>query len=265
MNINIAFKFLRSLPIKLNLFYQHKTKAGIFIMNKSGSKKNFDPVTNIDKSFEKFIRHLISKKFSNHSIAGEEYLDKKSSNKFKWYVDPIDGTKAFIIGVPTWSNLIGLTYENQPLLGLANFPELKKFYINDKSKSYLFLDHRKYICKSSNNSNIKKAKIIGNFNGLLNFKEQQGLNKSLNWSLRLGRYDALSYCLLAQGKVDAVIETKLKKFDILPIIPIIKNSGAIITNWRGESANLGGNILATSNGKLHKKILQLLKPYGKRK
>ena len=128
-------------------------------------------------------------------------------------------------------------------------------YMNDRKKSIL---------RSSNNSNLKTIKIIGNFHGTLSYEKQRKVIKKFGWSFRLAGFDALNYCLLAEGKVDAVIEANLKPYDILPLIPIIKNSGAIVTNWRNEPAENGGNILATSNRVLHNKILKLLKPFAKK-
>ena len=138
MNYNKTFNFLKNLPVKLNSFYAKKSKAGVIVNNKSISKKDFDPVTNFDKAFEKYIRSLINKKFPADSIIGEEFEDKFSENDYKWSIDPIDGTRAFVIGAPTWSNLISLSYKEKSFLGLANFPELNKYYINDKKKSYLY-------------------------------------------------------------------------------------------------------------------------------
>ena len=264
MDYNKSFNFLNKLPTKLNLFYKKKSRAGVIVSNKSKSKKDFDPVTNFDKDFEKYIRSLINKKFPKDSIIGEEFEDKFSLNDYKWSIDPIDGTRAFVIGAPTWSNLISLSYKEKSLIGLANFPELNKFYINDKKKSFLFKERKKTILKSSNNNNLKTIKIIGNFHGTLSYEKQRKVIKKFGWSFRLAGFDALNYCLLAEGKVDAVIEANLKPYDILPLIPIIKNSGAIVTNWRNEPAEEGGNILATSNRVLHNKILKLLKPFAKK-
>ena len=132
MNFNKSFNFLKKLPSKLNNFYKIKSKSNLIVSNKSKSKKNYDPVTNIDKAFEKYIRSLIKKKFPKDSIVGEEFRDVLSTNDLKWSIDPIDGTRAFLIGAPTWSNLISLSYKNKSLIGLANFPELSKYYINDK-------------------------------------------------------------------------------------------------------------------------------------
>ena len=138
MDYNKPFNFLKNLPPKLNSFYKTKSKSGLVVSNKSKSKKNFDPVTNFDRAFEKYIRSIINKKFPKDSIIGEEFEDKFSSNNYKWSIDPIDGTRAFVIGAPTWSNLISLSFEERSLIGLANFPELDKYYINDKKKILLF-------------------------------------------------------------------------------------------------------------------------------
>ena len=264
MNYNKPFNFIKNLPAKLDSFYIKKFKGNITVNNKSKSKKDFDPVTNFDKAFEKYIRSFINKKFPKDSIVGEEFEDKFTLNDYKWSIDPIDGTRAFVIGAPTWSNLISLSYKEKSLLGLANFPELNKYYINDQKKSYLFKNKKKFILKSSNKNNLKKIKIIGNFHGTLTCEKQRSLIKKFGWSFRLGGFDALNYCLLAEGRVDAVIEANLKPYDISPLIPIINNAGAIVSNWKNESAENGGNILATSNRILHNKILKLLKPFTKK-
>ena len=125
----------------------------------------------------------------------------------------------------------------------------------------MFKNKKKYVLKSSTNNNMRKIKIIGNFHGTLNYERQKKVIRKFGWTFRLAGFDALNYCLLAQGTVDAVIEANLKPYDILPLIPIIKNSGGIVTNWNNEPAENGGNILATSNKILHNKILKLLKPF----
>ncbi len=264
MDYKKPFNLLQNFPLKLNNFYKKKSGTYLVVNNKSKSNKDFDPVTNFDKAFEKYIRLIINQKFPNDSITGEEFDDKHSSNNYEWTIDPIDGTRAFVIGAPTWSNLIGLSFKNKPVIGLANFPELNKYYISDKKKSYVIKDRKKYLLKSSNNINLKTIKIIGNFHGTLSYERQKKIIKKFGWSFRLAGFDALNYCLLAEGRVDAVIEANLKPYDILPLIPIIKNSSAIVSNWDGDPAENGGNILATSSKKLHNKILKILKPFKKK-
>ena len=107
--------------MKINRFYSKNVKKIMRINNKSMVSKAYDPVTNFDKSIEKFIRKNIIKKFPDHNVIGEEYDDINKESNFKWVVDPIDGTRA-LLGAPTWSNLIGLNFLNKLKLGLANFP-----------------------------------------------------------------------------------------------------------------------------------------------
>jgi histidinol phosphatase-like enzyme (inositol monophosphatase family) len=261
MNYSKPLKLLKNLPRKLNIFYNKNSKYFIKISNKSKDKKNFDPVTNLDKKFEKFIRNIIVEQFPKDAILGEEFLEKYSDNSYKWFIDPIDGTRAFMVGAPTWSNLIGLTHQNQPALGLANFPALNKFYISDPKKSYL-INNKKTILKTSNESNLRKCRVIGHLHEIL-FKKKYNkkIKKVISAVAYFGTatFDALNFCLLAEGKVEAVIETNLKPFDIVPLIPIIEKAGGIVTTWNNKSAIRGGNILASSNKKLHKKILKILK------
>jgi len=260
MNFKKQFNLLKSLTKKLNNFYIKKSKYIIKVDNKSKNKKIYDPVTNLDKAFEKFIRHIIIKKFPKDAILGEEFLEKYSDNDYKWYIDPIDGTRAFMVGAPTWSNLIGLTYKNKSVLGLANFPALNKFYINDQKKSYL-ISNKKTTLATSKQSNLKKCKVIGHLQEILSSKKYNKKIKKIISSVSyfgVATFDALNFCLLAEGKVEAIIETNLKPFDIVPLIPIIKKAGGMISTWDNESPIKGGNILATCNKKLHNKILKIL-------
>ena len=261
MDYNKSFGLLKILPKKLNNFYLKNSKCGFRVNNKSRDKKIYDPVTNLDKAFEKLIRSTIIKQFPRDAIQGEEFLEKYSDNGYKWYIDPIDGTKAFIVGAPTWSNLIGLTHKERCVLGLANFPVLNKFYINDQNKSYL-IDIKKTILKTSKETNLKRCKVVGHLHEILFSKKY---NKKIRKVMSLVSYfgaatfDALNFCLLAEGKVEVVIETNLKPFDIVPLIPIIEKAGGVVSTWNNMSAKKGGNILATSNKKLHYKILKILK------
>ncbi len=143
MRMKKLFIFLKKTSYRLNSLYKKKTKMSLVVKNKSANKNIYNPVTNYDKLFEKFIRNLIQKTFPEDGIVGEEFKDRRAKNKFKWVIDPIDGTKAFIIGLPTWSNLIGLQHKKISIVGLANFPELNKFYLNDDKGSYVFKNKKK--------------------------------------------------------------------------------------------------------------------------
>jgi len=142
-NYNIYANFLNKLAKDLTRLYYSKLNKNIKVSNKL-KNKGYDPVTTSDKAFEKFIRLKINKQFPGHQIIGEEFGYKKTISDFTWVIDPIDGTRSFVIGNPTWSNLISLNYKGKPVLGLANFPALKKYYINySKKSSYLFINGKK--------------------------------------------------------------------------------------------------------------------------
>jgi len=125
--------FLNNLAKELTKFYYLKLNKTFKVSNKLKGK-GYDPVTTSDKAFERFIRSKINKKFPGHQVIGEEFGHKKTSSVFTWVIDPIDGTRSFVIGNPTWSNLISLNFKGNPVLGLANFPILKKYYLNYSDK-----------------------------------------------------------------------------------------------------------------------------------
>ena len=107
-NYRLYYNFLNALAKDLTRYYYKKLNKPFKTINKSKYKKGYDPVTKADRAFEKFIRSKIQKKFPTHEIIGEEFGHKKSKSDFSWVIDPIDGTRSFIVGNPTWSNLIGL-------------------------------------------------------------------------------------------------------------------------------------------------------------
>ena len=148
--------FLDKLANELTKFYNLKLNKQFKVSNKLKGK-GYDPVTTSDKAFEKFIRLKIKKKFPTHQIVGEEYGFKKSKSNFTWVIDPIDGTRSYVIGNPTWSNLISLNFKGIPMLGLANFPKLNKYYINvDKNFSYVVENKKKRRLSVSKKSHLIK-------------------------------------------------------------------------------------------------------------
>ena len=254
------YKFLNSLPKKINKLYFKKLAGKFKLKNKSKKRNGFDPVTNIDKAIEFFLRKEIKKKFPKDGIVGEEFEARKSKSGFSWIIDPIDGTRSFIIDSPTWSNLISINYKKTPIFGLVNFPALKKYYITGINKtSYLVENNRFKKLKVFKTKTLNRSKVAGNFFGWLSLNEQKKIPKLT----RLMRYpcsDALSYCQLSEGKLDVVIQCRNKIWDIHPMIPLIENAGGYITTWKGKDARAGGSIVASSSLGVLKKVLKLLKP-----
>ena len=255
-------KFLDNLANKLTKFYYSKLDKPFKVTNKL-KNKGYDPVTNIDKAFEKFIRSEINKKFPTHQIIGEEFGYNKKKSDFSWIIDPIDGTRSFVIGNPTWSNLISLNYKNYPILGLANFPKLKKHYFNTTDNTaYVFENGKKKRLRVNKKINMKNIKMSAAFHGSLTLNQQKKIPKILKL-MQFPCADALSYSHFAEGKVDIVLQCSNKIWDIHPLIPIIKASGGIVTTWSNDNAIKGGNIIVSANKNIHKKFLRILKPVSK--
>ena len=258
-NYRIYYNFLNSLAKDLTKFYFKKLNKPFKITNKLKGK-GYDPVTTSDKKFEKFIRLKISRRFPDHQIVGEELGSKINKSDFSWIIDPIDGTRSYVIGNPTWSNLISLNYKNYPVLGLANFPKLKKYYLNYNSKTaYVFENGKKRKLQVNKKTSFNKAIVAGAFHGWLSIKKQKKIPGVLK-KMQFPCFDALSYAHLAEGRLDVVLQCANKIWDIHPIIPIIKAAGGKITTWDNKDAVRGGSILVSGNINNHKKMLTLLKP-----
>ena len=261
-NYPVYANFLNSLAKDLTTFYYSKLNKTFKVSNKLKGK-GYDPVTTSDKAFEKFIRSKIKNKFPDHQIVGEEFGHKKSKSDFTWVIDPIDGTRSFVIGNPTWSNLISLNYKGNPILGLANFPVLKKYYLNYSDKVAYKVDNGKRKKISVNKKvSFKDVKVSAAFHGWLSLDKQKKIPKVLKL-MQFPCSDALSYSHLAEGRVDIVIQCSNKIWDIHPIIPIIKAAGGHLSTWDNRDAVNAGNILVSSNKTIHNKFLKLLKPVSK--
>ena len=258
----IYAKFLNQLAKDLTNFYYLKLNKTFKVSNKLKGK-GYDPVTTSDRAFEKFIRAKIKKKFPKHQIVGEEFGHKKSNSDFAWIIDPIDGTRSFVIGNPTWSNLISLNYKGSPILGLANFPVLKKYYLNYSDKAaYVVENGKKRKITVNQSTTFKNIKVCAAFHGWLSLNKQKKIPQILKL-MQFPCSDALSYAHLAEGRVDVVIQCSNKIWDIHPLIPIIKAAGGYLNTWDNKDAIKAGNILVSSNKSIHSKFLKLLKPVSK--
>ena len=254
--------FLNKLAKELTIYYYSKLNKTFKVSNKLKGK-GYDPVTTSDKAFEKFIRSKIKNKFPDHQVIGEEFGHKKSKSDFTWVIDPIDGTRSFVIGNPTWSNLISLNYKGNPILGLANFPVLKKYYLNYSDKvAYVFHNGKRKKISVNKKVRFKSVKVSAAFHGWLPLDKQKKIPQILKL-MQFPCSDALSYSHLAEGRVDIVIQCSNKIWDIHPLIPIVKAAGGYISTWDNRNAINAGNILVSANKTIHDKFLKLLKPVSK--
>ena len=261
-NYSVYANFLNKLAKDLTRYYYSKLNRTFKVSNKLKGK-GYDPVTTSDKAFEKFIRSKIKNKFPDHQVIGEEFGHIKSKSDFTWVIDPIDGTRSFVIGNPTWSNLISLNYKGNPILGLANFPVLKKYYLNYSDKiAYVFENGKRKKISVNKKATFKNVRVSAAFHGWLSLNKQKKIPQILKL-MQFPCSDALSYSHLAEGRVDVVIQCSNKIWDIHPLIPIVKAAGGYISTWDNKDAIKAGNILVSSNKVIHNKFLKLLKPVSK--
>ena len=155
---------------------------------------------------------------------------------------------------------ISINFKNNPTLVLANFPALKKYYITGSNgSSYLFENNKFKKLHVAKQTSFSKTKISGSFFGWLSLKKQLKISKLVDF-IRFPCPDALSYCQLCEGNLDAVLQCSNRIWDVHPMIPLIKNAGGFISTWKNQDAKFAGNIVASSNLTIHKKLLKMLKP-----
>ena len=229
----------------------------INIQSKSNIK--FDPVTEADISIQNYINDSIRKKFPSHSIVGEEGSQIKDS-EYEWCIDPIDGTRSFITGFPTWGTLISLSNKGNVILGIVDMPALNERYIGYNEIAYRIINNNKKILKVKKNKDLSKS--ILSSTSVYEFKTNKDKNDfnriaKLTAGVHFGG-DCYQYCLLADGLIDLVIESGLNSWDIRALIPIIKNSGGSIKTWENKDPKDGGRIIAANNKALLNNTQKLL-------
>jgi histidinol phosphatase-like enzyme (inositol monophosphatase family) len=233
-----------------------RTDLGVQDKNKGGV---FDPVTEADRAAETIIRRKIRDSFPAHGILGEEFPPEQSDAEFLWVIDPIDGTRAFLCGLPVWGTLIGLMRDHNPVLGVMHQPYTGEFFIGDGAKSRLKTRHGTRLLKTRSCFDLKDAVLMTTDPRL--FSQDEGVcYRRVEETVKLTRFgaDCYAYAMLSAGQVDLVIESGLKPYDIVGLIPLIEGAGGRITTWDGASAAAGGRILAAATPALHAAAMTLL-------
>jgi myo-inositol-1(or 4)-monophosphatase len=224
-----------------------------------GRPGSFDPVTAADHAAETAMRTLIRRTFPSHGIIGEEYGNDRADAEYVWVLDPIDGTKSFICGMPAWGTLIALLRGGEPVFGMMNQPFTRERFSGDGAKSQYrgpagARDLRVRAC-----AELSEA-VLFTTSPLLMKEADRAMFGHVEQAVRLSRYggDCYAYCMLAAGHVDLVIETELKPYDVLPLVPIIAGAGGVVTTWEGGAPNAGGRIVAAGDKRVHAAALAML-------
>jgi len=224
----------------------------------------FDPVTEADRAAEAAMRHLIHATFPHHGIIGEEFGPVHSDAEYVWVLDPIDGTKSFIAGMPVWGSLIGLLHEGRPVYGMMVQPfTMERFTGDGRGASWRGpgCDHKMMERKLSTRRcpDLAHATLMTTSPLLYSVVKLDAFRR-VEKRVRLSRYggDCYAFAMLAAGHVDCVIESDVKVHDIVPLVPIIEGAGGIVTCWDGRNPANGGDVVASTNARVHDEALALL-------
>lgn len=221
---------------------------------------HFDPVTEADRAAELVIRKTIEENFPDHAIIGEEHENKLTSSPFSWIIDPIDGTRSYISGVPMWGTLIGVAYEGTTFAGIMAQPFTGETYLGMPGAStFQRHDEEAKAISTSRVTNLGEARLFTTTPALFTGDLAKAYAE-LESQVRLPRYgcDCYAYCLLAAGYADLVVETELKIYDIAALIPIVRNAGGIVSNFEGGEPDDSGNIIAAATPELHADALAIM-------
>ncbi len=254
-------KTIQSFLSELCDLAQHETlsrfRADVEITNKLSG--GFDPVTEADREAEKVIREAILTRYPDHGIVGEEFGTVNETAEYKWIIDPVDGTRAFISGLPLWGTLIGLYYRDQPLAGVMHQPFIGERFLCDSVTSVWQHKDTERVLSTSKKQDLGDAIIMTTTPALFT-AEERVIYERLESQCRMPRYgaDCYAYCVLAAGHVDLVVESGLNSYDIAALVPIVEKAGGCFTDWQGNSAADGGQVIAAANPELHGKALEVL-------
>lgn len=220
-------------------------------------ESGYDPVTQADRHAEEAMRELIDQTYPAHGILGEEHGHKPADGvSLTWVLDPIDGTRSFITGFPTWGTLIALNDGSGPIIGIMDQPFTGERFVGSPRGAYLGDERLRTRPCASLDDAVLYATTPDMF---ITPAEREAFRRAED-QVRLRRFggDCYSYVMLAMGHVDLVIEAAMQPYDIQALIPIVENAGGIVTNWEGDSANDGGQILAAGDPDMHTAALALL-------
>ena len=233
-------------------------RAGGGIDNKlSGGA--FDPVTEADRAAEQAIRRVIGESFPDHAIVGEEF-GESGEGDHRWIIDPIDGTRAFITGIPVWGTLIGHYIRGRARMGIMSQPFTGERFFADGSGSFLKRgDGEARPIAVRKIEKISDATLFSTSPRLFS-GDLLGRFEALETAARLTRFgtDCYAFAMLAAGHVDLVVESGLKPYDIAALIPLIEQAGGIVTTFAGDRPEEGGDILAAATPELHEAARRIM-------
>ena len=225
---------------------------------KIDDKPDLSPVTIADRSAEEAMRRLIAARFPDHGIIGEEYGREREDAEFVWVLDPIDGTKSFISGVPLFGTLIALARRGRPILGIIDQPISRERWVGAESRPTTLNGQP---VRTRPSAGLGAATVFATSPDMFHGNDAVAFGR-VSVTAKLVRFgaDCYAYGLVALGLIDCVIEASLKPYDFSAMVPIVEGAGGITSDWRGAPLTLGsdGRIVAAGDRRLHRQVLALL-------
>ncbi|MCC5971018.1 MAG: histidinol-phosphatase [Pararhodobacter sp.] len=240
-------------PVVLRHFRSHDLIAG----NKDAG--GFDPVTAADHAAEDVIRALLQDERPQDAILGEERGHHPGASGLTWVIDPIDGTRGFLSGTPTWGVLIALSDAQGPLLGIIDQPYIGERFWGGLGQAFVEgpMGRAPLACRPARE--LAQAILFTTFPEV-GTPDQRAAFERVSARARLTRYgmDCYAYALLAAGQIDLVIEAGLQAYDVQAPIAVIEAAGGLVTDWQGRPVHDGGQVIAAANREIHAAALELL-------
>ena len=239
-------------------------RSGLSVDDKSDGQPadvfGYDPVTIADKAAEEAIRSLINTRYPDHGIHGEEYGLEREEAQYRWIIDPIDGTRAFVAGVPTWGTLIALYKDGVPQLGLMDQPFTGERFWGNGQAAFYRREGVEQPLSTRKCAQLSNAVFSTTSPDFFEAGYEMACFEALKEAIMMPRYgcDCYAYALLAMGQIDLVAEGGLKPYDIAALIPIVTGAGGQVSLWDGGNAANGGQILASGDARVHAEALKLL-------
>lgn len=217
----------------------------------------FDPVTDADREAERVIRQIINERYPDHGVTGEEWPDAPGSSSYCWSLDPIDGTRSFICGLPTWTTLIALMENERPLLGLVDAPCLEETYVGFDEQAVMLRKGEQAAIQVSSCARIAEARLSTTDPFLFDDAAAAAFDRLRRKvvTVRFG-HDGYAYARVAAGSLDLVVESGLKPHDYRPIIPLVEAAGGVVGDWRGGKDFTSGRIIAAATRPLFEEALR---------
>lgn len=221
----------------------------------------FDPVTEADRAAERAMRDVLAQRRPDDGILGEEYGTQDGTSGWTWYLDPIDGTRAFVAGLPVWTTLIGLVdAQGEAIVGLIDQPLLDERYIGWPGQAVLQTARGRTPLRVSDCQDLRNATIATTDPFILTASEQ-GAWSHLRATARIVRYglDAYAYARLGAGTIDLVAETGLAPYDTAALLPVVRGAGGLACDWHGKPAKPGGQLVCAASQPVLDQALLALK------